>query len=207
MTRGLRVPWAQSNLIFLNDLFQLGEALTSLEAGKVIVYPTDTVWAIGCDATNAAAVARVLFFKEREVGEGLVCLVDSIEMLLNFVPYVHPRLQTLLEHHRRPLTVLYDGPQGLAPGVAGPNDTAAIRVTTDPYCRALIGSFGKPVVSTSANRHGEPYPAQFGAISSDVLQAADYVVRYRQRERPETPPEPSVIARWNEQNEIEPIRK
>lgn len=190
----------------VNDLFQLGETLTALEAGKVIVYPTDTVWGMGCDATDAAAVARVIAFKQREAGEGLVTLVDSIDMLLRYVDYVHPRLQTLLEHHQRPLTMIYEGVSELAAGVLAADGTAAIRVASDVFCRELIGSFGRPLVATSANRHGEPHPTHFGAITSDVLRAADHVVRYRQREKADPEAAPSVIARWNAQNEIQPVR-
>lgn len=188
----------------MSDLFQLGAALTTLEAGGTLLYPTDTVWGIGCDAVNAEAVAKVLAIKDRTAGEGLIVLVDSIEMLLGYVGYVHPRLQTLLAHHQRPLTMIYPDPDGLAENVLGPGGSAAIRVADDAYCRALIGSFGRPIVSTSANVHGAPTPTHFGAISSEVLRRVDHVAKYRQRDTDSR--EPSVIARWNEANELEPIR-
>lgn len=189
----------------MHDMFQLGETLTALEAGHLVIYPTDTVWALGCDATSADAVARVSAAKERPPGQGFVTLVDSLEMLKRYVPYVHPRLQTLLAHHARPLTMIYENVEGLAAGVTAADGTAAIRVASDQYCRDLIGSFGRPLVSSSANLRGTAPPSHFGAISSDVLRLADHVVKYRQRDT--TPAEPSVIARWNEANEIEPVRK
>ena len=186
-------------------MFQIGETLTALEAGKIILYPTDTVWGIGCDATNAEAVDRVLALKDRERGKGLICLVDSLEMLLTYVDFVHPRLQTLLAHHQRPLTMIYPNADGLAGGVYAADGSAALRITSDPYCKSLIGSFGRPIVSTSANKRGEPHASSFGTVSSDVITQVDHVVRYRQRERSEA--EPSVIARWNDNNEIEPLRQ
>ncbi len=189
----------------MDDLYLLGETLAALEAGKTIVYPTDTVWGIGCDATNPEAVERVLAFKERPRGQGLVCLVGSLDMLLRYVPSLHPRLQTVLELHRRPLTMIYDHVDGIAAGAVAADGSCAIRITGDAYCKALIARFGRPIVSTSANRKGEPFPAHYGEISSEVLIAADHVVRYRQRDK--TPAEPSVIARWNASNELEPVRE
>lgn len=186
-------------------MYLLGETLSALEAGSMIVYPTDTVWGIGCDATNPDAVDRVLGFKERPVGQGLVCLVDSLDTLLNYVPPLHPRLQTVLELHRRPLTMIYDQVHGIAAGALAADGSCAIRITRDPYCRELIARFGRPLVSTSANRKGQPFPTYFGEISSEVLAAADHVVRYRQRDK--SPSEPSVIARWNASNELEPVRE
>ncbi len=171
----------------------------------MIVYPTDTVWGIGCDATNPEAVQRVLTFKERPAGQGLVCLVDSLETLLRYVPALHPRLQTVLELHRRPLTMIYERVDGIAAGALAADGSCAIRITRDPYCKELISRFGRPIVSTSANRKGEAFPTYFGEISSEVLSAADHVVRYRQRDK--TASEPSVIARWNDSNELEPVRE
>lgn len=188
----------------MDDFFNLADTLEALANGQVILYPTDTVWGIGCDATNSAAVARVLEFKQRPAGQGLIVLVDSLDMLKRHIDYLHPRLQTLLDIHVRPLTMIYPHVVGLDAGVLASDGSAGIRVTKDSYCKALIGSFGKPIVSTSANMPGQPHPTHYGAITSDVLQSVDHVVRHRQRDTEVR--EPSVIARWNEQNEIEPIR-
>ena len=197
-------PLFSEILILLDDLYLLGETLTTLESGGTIVYPTDTVWGIGCDATNEAAVQRVASLKERPPGAGFVCIVDSLEMLLRYVDSIHPRLQTLLDFHTRPLTMIYPDVERLAPGVLAADGSAAIRITRDAYCKALLKAFGKPLVSTSANLRGQPFPEHFGTISSEVLAAADHVVRFRQRDR--TPSEPSVIARWTADNELEPVR-
>ena len=192
------------NLTPLDDLYLLTDTLAALERGGIIVYPTDTVWGIGCDATDEAAVARVLALKERPVGGGLVSVVDSLEMLRRHVGVIHPRLQTVLELHARPLTMIYPEPRGLAAGVLAADGSAAIRIAKDAYLQALLSRFGRPIVSTSANLPGAPTPAHFGEIASDVLRAADHVVRYRQRDK--TTAEPSVIARWNDSNELEPLR-
>ncbi len=186
-------------------MFQLGETLSALEAGKMILYPTDTVWGLGCDATNIAAIHQVLELKERPIGGGLICLVDSLSMLEKYTGEIHPRLKTLLSHHTRPLTVVYDHADGLPKELFAADGSIAIRITSDPYCKALIESFGKPIVSSSANKKGHEHPTHFGAISSEVIRAVGHVVRYRQREKSNALP--SIIARWTKQNEIEPIRE
>lgn len=189
----------------MDDLYLLGPTLAALEAGQIIVYPTDTVWGIGCDATDEAAVSRVLALKERSVGRGLISIVDSLETLRRHVRVIHPRLQTVLELHARPLTMIYPDAHGLAPGVLAADGSAAIRIAKDAYLQTLLSRFGRPIVSTSANKPGAPTPAHYGEITSDILMAADHVVKYRQRDR--TPAEPSVIARWNDSNELEPLRQ
>ena len=186
-------------------MFQLGETLSALEAGKMILYPTDTVWGLGCDATNVTAINQVLSLKERPIGGGLICLVNSVNMLEQYTGEIHPRLKTLLSHHTRPLTIVYSKAGGLPQEVFAADGTIAIRITTDPYCKALINSFGKPIISASANKKGEQFPTHFGAISSEVIRAAGHVVRYRQREKSKALP--SIIARWTKNNEIEPIRE
>lgn len=186
-------------------MYLLDDTLSALQQGQMIVFPTDTVWGIGCDATDREAVAKVLAFKERSVGQGLVCLVDSIEMLVEYTGGLHPRLQTVLELNTRPLTMVYPDARNLADNVLAADGSAALRIPLDAYCKNLIKRFGKPIVATSANRRGEPFPAHFGEISSEVLTAADHVVRYRQRDS--TPGLPSVVARWTENNEIQPIRE
>ncbi|MBL7818630.1 MAG: threonylcarbamoyl-AMP synthase [Saprospiraceae bacterium] len=183
--------------MFENEKFQ--EILNVLRHGGVILYPTDTIWGLGCDATNAEAVDKISTIKERTPDKGYVLLVDSVEMLKKHVGIVHPRVETLLSYHVRPLTIIYDEAFGVASNVLAPDGSVGIRVTQDPFCRELIAQFGKPIVSTSANRSGAPFPAHFGEISSDVLEKVDLVVKYKQdvKERGE----PSVIARFNREYE------
>lgn len=183
----------------------ISEIARLLEAGGLICYPTDTIWAIGCDATNETAIARLCTLKETPPGAGLVTLVDGIDMLKHYAPKIHPRVETLLAYHQRPLTMIYDKPVGLPAGVKHSNGTAAIRVATDEFCRELIRIFGKPIVSTAACKHGQPWPPTFGAISSEILGGVDYVVKYRQDDK--EPHEPSAIAKLDRHKELEFLRE
>ncbi|MBP7699211.1 MAG: threonylcarbamoyl-AMP synthase [Saprospiraceae bacterium] len=176
-----------------------GKALSVLESGGVILYPTDTIWGIGCDATNPEAVEKIYTIKHRPADKGLIVMVDSIDMLKKYVHLVHPRIETLLSVHLQPLTIIYDSPMGLAPNVAAPDGTVAIRVTLDAFCKQLIGKFKKPIISTSANVSGTPFPTHFGAISSDILQAIDFVVKYKNDLKSDAMP--SVIAKLDNETE------
>ncbi len=171
----------------------------------IICYPTDTVWGIGCDATNEVAIARVTNLKGRTPDKGYIILVDSIEMLKQFAPKIHPRLETLLAYHTRPLTVIYDRTVGLPAAVKAPDGSVGIRVVQDEFCKALIAALGRPLLSTSANKSGQPFPPTFGAISSDILMNVDYVVKHRQDDK--EPHEPSSIARLDRHQELDFIRE
>ena len=183
----------------------ISEIVRLLETGAVICYPTDTIWGIGCDATNEAAIARVSALKGRAPDKGYVLLVSGIDMLKRYVTKVHPRLETLLAFHTRPLTIVYErGVVGLPASAKAPDGSVAIRVAQDEFCRELIEAFGKPLISTSANKSGEPFPPTFGAISSEILGAVDYVVKHRQDDK--EPGEPSSIARLDRHQELEFLR-
>ena len=189
--------------MFENEKFD--EILNVLKRGGVILYPTDTIWGIGCDATNEEAVEKINAIKDRKNKNGYVLLVDSVETLKNYVTHVHPRIETLLHFHDRPLTVVYDQGVGLAPSVLGTDGSVAVRIVKDAFCRELIKQFGKPLVATSANITGSNFPSHYGEISSDVLEKVDFVVKLRQdyKERGE----PSVIVRLNEFEELDFIRE
>lgn len=183
----------------------ISEIASLLRKGSIICYPTDTVWGIGCDALHEASVDRISTLKGRSPKQGYVLLVSNIEMLKRFVPKIPPRLETLLTHHTRPLTMIYAETLGLPQWVKAPDGSAAIRVATDEFCQELIETFGNPIVSTSANKHGEPFPPTFGAISSEILVGVDYVVKYRQDDK--EPAEPSSIAKLDRYQELEFIRE
>ena len=183
--------------MFENEKFQ--EILSILRQGGAILYPTDTIWGIGCDATNEAAVNKITAIKGRTPDKGYVLLVDSIEMLKKHVGEVHPRVETLLSFHTRPLTIIYEESFGVASNVLAPDGSVAIRVVQDAFCRELIAQLGHPLVSTSANRSGSPFPAHYGEISSDILEKVDLVVKYKQDNKERG--EPSVIARFNQEYE------
>ena len=190
--------------MFENEKFD--EILTVLRKGGVILYPTDTIWGIGCDATDEQAVAKIIDIKNRpDNKEGFVILVDSIEMAKLYVDHIHPRVETLLSFHERPLTVIYDKGEGLAANVLGKNGSVAIRVVKDAFCRELISQFGKPLVSTSANVSGSPFPAHFGEINSDVIERVDFIVKYKQDSKERG--EPSVIIRLDKDEELAFVRE
>lgn len=183
----------------------ISEIASLLRKGSIICYPTDTIWGIGCDPFHQAAVERISMLKGRVPDKGYVLLVSNIEMLKRYVPKLPPRLETLLSHHQRPLTMIYSDPHGLPDYVRAPNGSAAIRVATDEFCRTLIEAFDAPIVSTSANKSGEPFPPTFGGISSEILAGVDYVVKYRQDDK--EPAEPSPIARLDRYQELEFLRE
>ncbi|MCB0525867.1 MAG: L-threonylcarbamoyladenylate synthase [Saprospiraceae bacterium] len=183
----------------------ISEIASLLDRGNIICYPTDTIWGIGCDALNEESINRISEIKGRTPDKGYVLLVSGIEMLKRYALRVHPRLETLLSFHTRPLTVIYDRAVGLPESVKAPDGSIAMRVASDQFCRELIETLGRPIVSTSANRSGEPFPPTFGAISSEILGAVDYVVKYRQDDK--EPGEPSPIAKLDRHLELEFIRE
>ncbi len=180
-------------------------AVEALNSGKLILYPTDTIWGIGCDAGNDEAVKAVYSLKKRDTAQPLIVLVSSIDMLLDYAESIHPRVQTLLNYHERPLTVIYPDVKELAPSLNKESNAVAIRVVQDNYCRALIDEFGIPIVSTSANVENDPFPRCFGEISSEVISGVDYVCKYRQYEKA-TDTSPSVIARYDSKGNLDFIR-
>lgn len=180
--------------------YDLEPILACLENGGTILLPTDTIWGIACDATNADAVEKVHELKQQERNQPFVLLVSSIEMLKDYVHHIHPRIETLLLFHQRPLTIIYENAKNLPTNAYADDGSVAIRIPHDPFCQALIESFGKPIVATSANISGDPLPSHFGEISSAVIIGVDYVVKYRTMDKDMN--EPSVIAKLDENEEL-----
>lgn len=183
----------------------ISEIASLLQKGNIICYPTDTIWGIGCDALHQASVDRISALKGRVPEKGYIVLVSSIEMLKKYVPKMPPRLETLLVHHQRPITMIYTESHGLPEWVKAPDGSVAVRVATDEFCKELIEAFGGPIISTSANKSGAPFPTTFGGISSEILAAVDYVVKYRQDDK--EPGEPSPVARLDRYQELEFLRE
>ncbi|MGY5352576.1 L-threonylcarbamoyladenylate synthase [Wenyingzhuangia sp. IMCC45533] len=143
---------------------------------RVFLYPTDTVWGIGCDATDAKSVAKIYAIKQREETKSLVILVSSLDMLKKYIDKVPSNAIEILEKATRPTTIVYDSPIGIAKNAIGKDNTIAIRIASDDFCKNMIEEYGKPIISTSANISGEPTPKQFSEIDSRILQAVDYIV-------------------------------
>jgi len=176
-----------------------------LENDGIILYPTDTIWGLGCDATNPVAIERIYKLKQRDRSKPFVLLVDGIEMLKEYIVELHPRLETLMLYHNRPLTVIYDQSKNLPDIATGPGGSVAIRIVQDDFCQQLIQYFGKPLVATSANISDEPFPAIFGEISSAVIQGVNYTAQHRRDDK--SPGEPSVIVKYDKKGELIFIRE
>ena len=159
------------------------KSLDVLKRGGVILYPTDTVWGIGCDATNDAAVAHIYAIKRRNEAQSMLALVDGFDMLAGYVANIPDIAIQLNDESERPLTIIYPDAKNLAVNLVGDDGSIGIRIVKDTFCRQLIKAFGKPVVSTSANMSGEPTPGIFDEIFGEIKTAVDYIVRWRQDDR------------------------
>jgi L-threonylcarbamoyladenylate synthase len=182
----------------------IDRSLAVLQAEGLILYPTDTIWGIGCDATNAAAVSKVYALKQREETKSLIVLMADEKDILKYTSQPDLRIFDYLHSVSRPTTVIYEGAVGLAANLIGGDGTVAIRLVDDPFCRHLIKRLRRPLVSTSANISGEPAPAFFSAVDGRVRQGVDYIVQHRQDDR--TPKQPSSIVRWNRDATVTVIR-
>lgn len=155
------------------------QCLKTLSAGGLILYPTDTVWGIGCDATNADAVKKVYQLKQRDDSKAMIVLIDSADHLDHYVVDVPMIARELIDVSVKPLTIIYEGAYNLAPNVLGDQDSVGIRIPNDEFCHRLCERFGKPIVSTSANVSGHPTAKTFADIDASIVQGVDYAVQYR----------------------------
>ena len=178
-------------------------SLQILRNGQTILYPTDTVWGIGCDATNRNAVSKIFEIKERDNSKSLVVLVDSVDMLRNYVEQVPKNVIAILSESIKPTTIIYNCPKNLAKNVIAEDNTVAIRIVRDDFCKILIKRFNRPIVSTSANISGEETPKAFNEISKSILDSVDYIVNL---EKEEINLKSSSIIRIMEDNTIKIIR-
>lgn len=181
------------------------QAVEIMRKGGIILYPTDTIWGIGCDATNAEAVRRVYEIKRREDSKALICLVDSDNRLQRYVKDVPNVAWDLIEYATKPLTIIFDGARNLAPNLLAEDGSIGIRVTREEFSRQLCYRFQKAVVSTSANISGQPSPANFSEISDEIKNAVDYIVCSRQKEKAKAVP--SSIIKLGAGGEMKIIRK
>ncbi|MBQ9463490.1 MAG: threonylcarbamoyl-AMP synthase [Bacteroidales bacterium] len=150
------------------------EAVKILKDGGVILYPTDTVWGIGCDATNEEAVRKVFAIKRRSEAKSLVLLACDLDMVARHVKQIPSIAIDLVEVNDAPMTIIYPGAQGLAPSVTAEDGSVGIRIPMSDFCRELVRRLRRPLVSTSANISGEPAPSSFSEISPELLSAVDW---------------------------------
>ena len=176
-----------------------------MREGGVILYPTDTIWGIGCDATNEDAVRRVYEIKQRQDSKALVVLVDSSVKVDFYVQDVPEVAWDLIDLADKPLTIIYSGARNLAANLLAEDGSVGIRVTNEDFSKRLCQQFRKAVVSTSANISGQPSPRNFSEISEEVKSAVDYIVGYRQEEM--SNPKPSSIIKLDKGGVIKIIRE
>ena len=180
------------------------QCLKVLSAGGLILYPTDTVWGIGCDATNPEAVNRVYQLKQRDDSKALLVLIDSAEHLDHYVVDVPIIARELIDVAVKPLTIIFEGAYNLAPNLLGDKDSVGIRIPNDEFCHRLCERYGKPIVSTSANLSGAPTAKTFADIDPAIVQGVDYAVQYRRDDQQSH--QPSNIILLSRDNTFKIIR-
>ena len=157
----------------------LKKSLQILREGGVILYPTDTIWGLGCDATDSAAVEKIFSIKSRSDSKSLIILVDGLTMLERYTDEIPEIAYELVSASDAPLTVIYPSGKNLAPAVCSNDGSVAIRICKEKFCSELLKRFRKPLVSTSANISGDPPPQVFGEINKKIVESAGYAVEYR----------------------------
>ena len=183
---------------------ELKKCIEVLQQGGLILYPTDTVWGIGCDATNEHAVRKVYRLKQREDSKALICLVANDAMLEKHVEHVPDLAYDLIDLATKPTTIIYDQPKGIARNLIAKDNTQAFRVASDKFCRYLINTLKKPIVSTSANISGRATPKTFSEIEDVILKGVDYVVDLEPEKSGNSP---SSIIKLGNDGTVKVIRK
>ena len=187
------------------DQTDINAAVAALRKGETILYPTDTVWGLGCDATNPSAVREIFRLKQRDDSKALITLVSSVAMLERWVDNLPDVAFELIEAAVRPITIVFDSPRGLAPELLAADGSAAVRVTADPFCRALIRALRRPLVSTSANISGHPTPRSFAEISPALIDGVRYAALDR-RDAPAGDGRPSTVIKLGNDSTFKIIR-
>lgn len=188
----------------LNLSEDLRNAVECIRKGGIILYPTDTIWGIGCDATNEDAVKKIYKLKQRADSKSMLVLVDSEAALERIVPDVPEIALNLIDVAIKPLTIIYDEAEGVDASLLGENNSLGIRITSEKFSRELCRRFGRPIVSTSANISGHKSPAFFNEIEKEIKDGVDYIVNFRRNDI--TPSAPSNIIHIRKNGEIKVIR-
>jgi L-threonylcarbamoyladenylate synthase len=183
---------------------EIENTLAALRAGKTILYPTDTVWGLGCDATNITAIQQLYSLKKRSESKSMIVLVNDFEMLSKYLLEVPKKALHYIAEAKKPITIIYNNPINIASNIIASDNTLAIRMVQDPFCEALITRFGKPIVSTSANISGQATPNCFSEISKDILLGVAYVVNLH---RDKESPNPSSIIKIDDAGSVIVIRE
>jgi len=176
----------------------------TLRNGGVLLYPTDTIWGIGADICNQAATAQVFKVKNRELDKPLIYLVSSIEMLKKYTVDLHPRIETLLFYHNKPLTLIHKASSLVPVWAKTEENTIAFRISTDAFCRRMIDKLERPISSTSANVSGEPFPTKYDEISEKIISSVDGIANPYPHRRGRI--QASVIAKYDEEGQLIVLR-
>jgi len=188
-----------------NFIPDLNKALEILKQGGIILYPTDTIWGIGCDATNESAIEKIYKLKQRSDQKSMLVLLDNPNKISSYVQEMPEIAWDLIDLSENPLTIIYSGAKNLAKNLIASDESIGIRITKDLFTQRLISKFGKPIVSTSANISGEPSPHKYSEISQDIIDAVDYTVKWRQNDISKS--EPSGIIKLKPNGEVQIIRE
>jgi L-threonylcarbamoyladenylate synthase len=183
---------------------EINKALKVVEEGGLILYPTDTIWGIGCDATNSQAIKRIYELKQRDDSKSLIILLAEAKDIFQYVANPHPDIVDIVKQFERPTTVVYDQAIGLPDNLINKDGSIAIRVTKDPFCKSLIKRLKRPLISTSANISGSPSPKSYDDIQEEIKAGVDYIADHRRDEKSEVPP--SRILKMLADGSIEVIR-
>lgn len=184
---------------------EIKKTVEVLRSGGIILYPTDTVWGLGCDATNENAVKRIFEIKKRTDAKAMLVLVDAPAKIQAYVEEIPDIAWDLIEISEEPLTIIYPHAKNLAKNLIAEDKSIGIRVTKEFFSRSLCSQFRRPIVSTSANVSGDPTPANFRQISNEIKSAVNYIVNFRQTEISE--PKPSSIIKFMKGNVFQLIRE
>lgn len=184
---------------------EVAKAFKVLQDGGIILYPTDTIWGIGCDAANTDAIQRIYKLKQRDETKSMIILLDSENKLEGYIRDVNPLAYDLIEYADNPLTLVMPGAKNISPALIAPDGSVGIRITKHPFCQQLIQRLRKPLVSTSANISGSPPPQYFGQITSEIIDGVDYVVDIDQHDMEIKTP--STIMRLAPDGRFEFIRR
>jgi len=183
---------------------EIHKAYEVIQGGGIILYPTDTVWGIGCDATNADAVAKIYALKKRAESQSMIVLMNGEKMMYNVFKEIPEVAWQIIDFAEKPTTLILDKPRNVAPNLIAPDNTLGIRIVKEPFCFKLLERMKKPLVSTSANISGQPTPASFKEISPEIIKGVDYVVNLH---RDRIAGKPSTIIKLTNDSQVKVLRK
>jgi len=183
---------------------EINNSLNAIKKGGLILYPTDTIWGIGCDATNYEAVQKIYALKKRAESKSMICLVNDFEMLNQYVEEIPEAAHDIIKDATKPTTIIYDNPFGFTENLIAEDNSLAIRIVNDEFCNQLIKKFKKPIVSTSANLSNHNTPKSFKEIHEDIIKGVDYVVNLHREKKADTP---STIIKIKKNGAVTVIRE